>query len=152
MNNRDKNIKNELAYFYAVIKNMDKKDFIKQSNINKHEISLDEFLYDQFSITEDMDKHLEEHNLLNWIESIENPKLYEAVKNLSIDEQVFLSYIIKECRTQKELALEYKVNQTSIGNKLNKILRILRNNLLNRWIFSPSAKFAQKRPKKTLYI
>lgn len=132
MNNRDKNVKNELAYFYAVIKNMDKKDFIKQSNMSKHEISLDEFLYDQFSITEDMDKHLEEQNLLNWIESIENPKLYEAVKNLSTDDQVFLSYIIKECRTQKELALEYRVNQTSIGNKLNKILRILRNNLLNR--------------------
>lgn len=132
MNNRDKNVKNELAYFYAVIKNMDKKDLIKQSKINKYEISLDEFLYDRFSITEDMDKHLEEQNLLNWIESIENPKLYEAVKNLSIDDQVFLSYIIKECRTQKELALEYKVNQTSIGNKLNKILRILRNNLLNR--------------------
>ena len=75
MNNRDKNVKNELAYFYAVIKNMDKKDFIKQSKINKHEISLEEFLYDQFSITEDMDKHLEEHNLLNWIESIENPKI-----------------------------------------------------------------------------
>ncbi len=95
MNNRDKNVKNELAYFYAVIKNMDKKDLIKQSKINKYEISLDEILYDQFSITEDMDKHLEEQNLLNWIESIENPKLYEAVKNLSIDDQVFLSYIIK---------------------------------------------------------
>lgn len=65
MNNRDKNVKNELAYFYAVIKNMDKKDFIKQSNIDKHEISLEEFLYDRFSITEDMDKHLEEQNLLN---------------------------------------------------------------------------------------
>lgn len=115
-----------------MIKNIDKKDFIKQTKINKYEISLDEFLYDQFSITEDMDKHLEEQNLLNWIESIENPKLYEAVKNLSTDDQVFLSYIIKECRTQKELALEYRVNQTSIGNKLNKILRILRNNLLNR--------------------
>ncbi len=30
-------VKDEIAYFYAVIKNMDKKGFIKQSKINKHE-------------------------------------------------------------------------------------------------------------------
>ena len=132
MNNRDKNVKNELAYFYAVIKNMDKKDLIKQSKINKYEISLDEILYDQFSIIENMDKHLEEHNLLNWIESIENPKLYGAVKNLSIDDQVFLSYIIKECRTQKEISKIYNINQFHICDRLNKILRVLKHNLLNR--------------------
>ncbi|WP_334097092.1 hypothetical protein [Helicobacter typhlonius] len=126
MNNRDKNVKNELAYFYAVIKNMDKKDFIKQSNINKHEISLDEFLYDQFSITEDMDKHLEEQNLLNWIESIENPKLYEAVKNLSIDDQAFLSYMVKEGLTQRELAQIYRIAQKNVNKRFRRIIKTIK--------------------------
>ncbi len=126
MNNRDKNVKNELAYFYAVIKNMDKKDFIKQSNINKHEISLDEFLYDQFSITEDMDKHLEEQNLLNWIESIENPKLYEAVKNLSIDDQAFLCYMVKEGLTQRELAQIYRIAQKNVNKRFRRIIKTIK--------------------------
>lgn len=50
MKNRRENIKNKLAYFYKVIKNMDTKDSIKQSKINEHEMPLDEILYDQFSI------------------------------------------------------------------------------------------------------
>ena len=44
MRKRRCNVKDELAYFYKVIKNMDKKDFVKQSKINEHEISLDEIL------------------------------------------------------------------------------------------------------------
>ena len=126
MNNRDKNVKNELAYFYAVIKNMDKKDLIKQTNINKHEISLEEFLYDQFSITENMDKHLEEQNLLNWIESIENPKLYEAVKKLSIDAQAFLSYMVKEGLTQRELAQIYRIAQKNVNKRFRRIIKTIK--------------------------
>ena len=56
MKNRHENIKNELAYFYKVIKNLDIKDSIKQSKINKHETPLDEILYDQFSVGENMDE------------------------------------------------------------------------------------------------
>ena len=33
------------------------KDNIKQSKINEHETPLDEILYDQFSVGENMDKH-----------------------------------------------------------------------------------------------
>lgn len=55
MKTRNK-IKNELAYFYKVIKNMDIKDNIKQSKINERETPLDEILYDQFSFVENMDK------------------------------------------------------------------------------------------------
>ena len=42
MGNRPKDIQNEIAYFYAVVKNMDLNDSIKQSKIRSHEISLDE--------------------------------------------------------------------------------------------------------------
>ena len=63
---------------------------------------INEILYDQFSVGENMDKHLEERNLLGWIELIENPKLYEAVKNLHIEDQILISYIVKDGRTQRE--------------------------------------------------
>ena len=56
MKNRHENIKNELAYFYKVIKNLDIKDSIKQSKINEHEMPLDEILYDQFFVGENMNK------------------------------------------------------------------------------------------------
>ena len=131
MNNRHENIKNELAYFYKVIKNLDIKDSIKQSKINEYETPLDEILYNQFSVDENLDKHLEEQNLLGWIELIENSKLYEAVKNLSIEDQIFISYIIKEGRTQRELSIMYELTQQAISCHFNKImLRI--NGFLNK--------------------
>ena len=60
MKKRRENIKNELAYFYKVIKNMDIEDNIKQSKINEHEMPINEIFYDQFSAGENMDKHLNE--------------------------------------------------------------------------------------------
>ena len=89
MKNRHENIKNELAYFYKVIRNMDIKDSIKQSKINDYETPLDEFLYDQFSVGEDMDEHLEEQNLLGWIELIENQKQYKPEA---------MQYFLNQCR------------------------------------------------------
>ena len=132
MKNRHKNIKNELAYFYKVIKNLDIKDSIKQSKINGHETPLDEILYNQFSVGENMDKHLEERNLLGWIELIENQKLYKAVKSLSIEDQIFISYIVKEGQTQREVARIYGINQRTAGRKLEKILNLLKTFLLIR--------------------
>lgn len=58
-----------------------------------------------------MDKHLEEQNLLGWIELIENPKLYEAMKSLSIEDQVLLSYIVKKGKSQRKLPLIYALAQ-----------------------------------------
>ena len=130
MKNRHENIKNELAYFYKVIKNMDIKDNIKQSKINECETPLDEILYDQLSVGENMDKHLEEQNLLGWIELIENQKLYEAVKSLSIEDQIFISYIVEGGRTQRDLARIYGINQRTVGRKFDKILVLLKSILL----------------------
>ena len=98
------------------------KDNIKQSKINEHETPLDEILYDQFSVGENMDKHLEEKTLLGWIELIENQKLYEAVKGLSIEDQIFISYIIKEGLTQRELSIMYGLTQQDISYKFNKLI------------------------------
>ena len=122
MKNRNEEIKNKIAYFYKVIKHMDIKDSIRQAKINEHETPLDEILYDPFSVGENMDKHLEERNLLGWIELIENQKLYDAVKSLSIEDQIFISYIVKEGRTQRELSRTYGVAQKNISKRFNRVI------------------------------
>ena len=103
------NIKNELAYFYKVIKNMDKKDSLKRSEIHKHEISIEDITYDEFSKDFNLDKQLFEKSLLGWIELIENENLHRAIKSLSIEDQIFISYIVKECKTQREIEKIYSI-------------------------------------------
>ena len=84
---------------------------------------LDEILYNQFCVAENMDKHLEERKLLGWIELIENQKLYEAVKGLSIEDQIFISYIVKKGLTQQELEEIYKVSHRAIGQKYQRLIK-----------------------------
>lgn len=110
MTNRNDNIKYELAYFYKVIKNMDLKDSKKQIKVKEFETSLDEVIYDKFSVNTDLDKQLSEKTLLGWIELIENPNLYKALKGLTIEDQIFISYIIKERRTHRELSKMYNID------------------------------------------
>ena len=131
MKNR-RDIKSEMAYFYTVIKNMDKKDSIKNSKIQEHEVSIEDVLYDKESENIDIEKQAFEENLLGWIELIENEKLHKAIKNLSIEDQIFISYIVRECKTQQELASKYGINQSSVRNKFNKILRILKNSIFRK--------------------
>lgn len=126
MNNCKKEINNENAYFSTVIKNMDVKDSVKQSKIDANEISINEF-YDNLSGDFDIDKCLSEQNLLGWIELIENPKLHQAVKSLSVEDQIFLSYIIKEQRTQRELAKLYKIDQRTVGRRFDNISKKIKN-------------------------
>ena len=125
MNNCKKEIKNENSYFRTVIKNMDIKDCVKQSKIDANEISINEF-YDNLSGDFDMDECLSRQNLLGWIELIENPKLHQAVKSLPIEDQIFLSYIIKEQRTQRELEEIYHIKHQNICKKHSKIIEKLR--------------------------
>ena len=131
MKNR-RDIKSKMAYFYTVIKNMDKKDSIKNSKIQEHEVSIEDVIYDKESENIDIEKQAFEENLLGWIELIENEKLHKAIKNLSIEDQIFISYIVRECKTQQELASKYGINQSSVRNKFNKILRILKNSIFRK--------------------
>ena len=125
MKNR-RNIKSEMAYFYTVIKNMDKKDVLKQSKVKEHEVSIEDVLYDKESENADIEKQVFEENLLGWIELIENEKLHKAIKNLSIEDQIFISYIVKECKTQREVAEVYKMAQQNVSKKFSKIIEKLR--------------------------
>ena len=126
MGNRPDNIKNELAYFYKVIKNIDLYDDTKKSKIRKHEIPIEEVMYDESSNTSDVDKQLFQTSLLGWIELIENESLHKALKSLKIEDQIFISYIFKECKTQRELAESYNISHQNIGKRFNRILKKLR--------------------------
>ncbi len=130
MGNRPDNIKNELAYFYKVIKNMDLYDDTKKSKIQKHEIPIEEVMYDESLNTSDVDKLLFQTSLLGWIELVENENLHKALKSLKIEDQIFISYIVKECKTQRELAQIYKVNHRTVGRRFQKIL-----NTIKRFLF-----------------
>ena len=131
MANRQNNINDKIAYFYTVIKNMDIKDGIKQSKINDHEIMIDEVLYDNFSDNFDVDKQLGEQSLLGWIELIENENLHKAVKSLSIEDQIFISYIVKDCRTQRKLESLYNLNHSTLCRRFKSIIKFIRKNMKN---------------------
>lgn len=126
MRNHRNDIKNELAYFYTIIKNMDIKDSIKNSKVKEHEFSLEEVIYDNCSDDFDVDKQVAEQSLLGWIELIENKNLHKAVKSLSIEDQIFISYIVKKCRTQRELSNIYNIAQQNISKRFNNIIKKLR--------------------------
>lgn len=132
MKNHRNDIKNEIAYFYKVIKNMDSKDNIKNSEIREHEISLQEIVYDNFSDDFDVDKRLFGKHLLGWIELVENENLHKALKSLKIEDQIFISYIVKECKTQRELAKIYNVDHRTVGRRFQKILNIIKKFLFKK--------------------
>ena len=123
MGNRPDNIKNELAYFYKVIKNMDSYDDTKKSKIQKHEIPIEEVMYDESSSASDVDKQLFQTSLLGWIELVENENLHKALKSLKIEDQIFISYIVKECKTQRELAKIYGIAQKNICKKFERLIK-----------------------------
>ena len=105
---------------------MDSDDNTKRTKINKHETSIEEVSCNKISYEYDMDKLLFKNSLLGWIELIENERLHKAVKSLSIEDQIFISYIVKECKTQRELAQVYNITHQNIHKKFNFILEKLR--------------------------
>lgn len=117
-----KPIRNELAYFYTVIKNWDLKDKIKQSEIEKHEISFEVLLNENLSDAFNLEQDLAEQGLLSWIDLVESDNLYAALKELSVEDQIFLSLIVKEGKTQRELAMLYNISQKNINVNLHKII------------------------------
>lgn len=123
MRSHHDNIKNEIAYFHKVIKNMDLKDNIKSSKINEYEIPIEEVMYNEFSSTSDVDRQLFQTSLLGWIELVENENLHKALKSLKIEDQIFISYIVKECKTQRELAKIYGIAQKNICKKFERLIK-----------------------------
>ena len=132
MRNHSSDIENETAYFYAVVKNMDLKDSIKKSKIDKHEISLTEVVSDYFSDVPNVGKQLSEKNSIEWIELIENDDLRDATCKLSTDEKILLHYVFYEERTQSEIAEIYSIKHQTISYRLNKIICKLKKHIFKK--------------------
>lgn len=126
------NIQNEMAYFYAVVKNMDLNDNIKRAKICEHEAPFEEGICDYFSDVSIMDKQLSETSLLSWIEFIENEKLHTAIKSLKTEDQILISQVVNKGKTWQELASMYEIDQSNVRKRFNKIIRILKNLLFKK--------------------
>lgn len=120
-----RDIKNEMAYFNRIARNMDIKQGIKDSKISKNETVCEE-IENLFSYE---DKYFCDSNLLGWIELIENTSLHKAIKNLSIEEQTLLSYIFYKEKTQAEIAKIYNISRPAITKTLSKIMRKIKSDL-----------------------
>ena len=118
-----KNINDELSYFNTVIKNMNTDDLRRKNRINKKEISIESEKVENMPDNFDIDEKISDDTLTGWIELIENEALYKAVKSLTIEDQIFISYIVKERRTQAELQKLYGVSQSNISRRFNKITK-----------------------------
>ena len=118
-----KNINDELSYFNAVIRNMNTDDLRRKNRINKKEISIESEKVENMPNNFDIDEKISDDTLTGWIELIENEKLHKAVKSLPVEDQIFISYIVKERRTQAELQKLYGVSQSNISRRFNKITK-----------------------------
>ncbi|MDQ5983472.1 MAG: hypothetical protein RUMPE_00491 [Eubacteriales bacterium SKADARSKE-1] len=112
------------AYYYKVVEKMDIKDFNKQTKTKKHEC-----LFDGDKHSGHFEEAYFDRSLTGWIELIENPKLYKAVKDLPVEDQIFISYIVKEGKTQRDLAKVYKMSQVKVCRNFEKIVEKIRVNL-----------------------
>ena len=117
-----KNISDEFSYFNTVIKNMNTDDLRRKNRINKKEISIESEKVENMPDKFDIDEKISDDTLTGWIELIENEALYKAVKSLPIEDQIFISYIVKERLTQQELSKIYNIAQQNISKRFNKII------------------------------
>lgn len=72
------------------------------------------------------DRYIEASSFLGWIETIKNPTLYAAVKTLSTENQILLTYRFKEGLTQEETAAAMKIPQTKVSYHERKIKKIIK--------------------------
>lgn len=122
-------IKDEISYFNTVVRNMNVKDRMKLSKIKEHEVQLESEVYENMPDNFDLDEKISDDTLTSWIDLIESEKLHKAVKSLPVEDQIFISYIVKERRTQRELASIYKVNQRTIGRRFENIIKNIKKTI-----------------------
>ena len=125
-------INDKISYFNTVVRNMNTDDLRKQSRISRREISLESEVYENMTNNFDLDEKISDDTLTGWIDLIENEKLHKAVKSLPIEDQIFISYIVKERRTQRELETIYNVSHQNISKRFNKIINKIKSLILSK--------------------
>ncbi|MDQ5983454.1 MAG: hypothetical protein RUMPE_01203 [Eubacteriales bacterium SKADARSKE-1] len=74
---------------------MDIDDFRAQIKTKEHEC-----LFDGDKHSGHFEEAYFDRSLTDWIEQIGSSKLYKAVKDLPLEDQIFISYIVKEGKAQ----------------------------------------------------
>ena len=74
----------------------------------------------------DLEEMLCNTSLLAWIDYIDNPRLYEGVRSLTKNQQIFITLRFRFCYTQKEIADYFQVKQQSILNQEKRIIKKLK--------------------------
>lgn len=134
MKKRFYDIENEITYFRKVVKNMDIDDIRKEKKHLDNDVHFSEFLFDNSSVFFETETDRKYRGILQWIDLIQNEKLYKAIEYLTDEEKYFISLLFYENKTQDELAEIYHINQSSVFYKINKILRKIKNYMLKNKI------------------
>ena len=71
----------------------------------------------------DLEKALSERSVLAWIDYIDNPLLFKAIKELSIRDQYLISLRYNLCLTQREVATVLSISQSAVAQREKKIFR-----------------------------
>lgn len=61
------------------------------------------------------EQHISDSSLLGWIEMIENPTLHSAIRSLSLDDQILLTYRFHYCLTQAQTAEFLHISQAKVS-------------------------------------
>ena len=130
MDVRIKKINDKISCFSIVVRNMNIDDLRRQIRVSKREISLESEVYENMPDEFDLDEKISDDTLTGWIDLIENEKLHKAVKSLPEEDQIFISYIVKERWTQRELEKIYNISHQNIGKRFSKIINKLKQKLL----------------------
>lgn len=130
MDVRIQKINDKISCFSIVVRNMNMDDLRRQIRVSKREISLESEVYENMPDEFDLDKKISDDTLTGWIDLIENEKLHKAVKSLPEEDQIFISYIVKERWTQRELEKIYNISHQNIGKRFSKIINKLKQKLL----------------------
>lgn len=130
MDVRIQKINDKISCFSIVVRNMNMDDLRRQIRVSKREISLESEVYENMPDEFDLDEKISDDTLTDWIDLIENEKLHKAVKSLPEEDQIFISYIVKERWTQRELEKIYNISHQNIGKRFSKIINKLKQKLL----------------------
>lgn len=130
MDVRIQKINDKISCFSIVVRNMNMDDLRRQIRVSKREISLESEVYENMPDEFDLDEKISDDTLTGWIDLIENEKLHKAVKSLPEEDQIFISYIVKERWTQRELEKIYNISHQNIGKRFSKIINKLKQKLL----------------------
>lgn len=76
--------------------------------------------------SDEFERCVEDTYSLDWVEMIENPRLYAAVKSLSDKDKWLLTLRYKYCLTQRDIAPLFNMSQAAISQRESMIKKLIK--------------------------